>query len=123
MVEFLARVQEIDIDAIQEDKIIINERTGTIIAGMGVAVSPIVITHNHITIKVSNEPITDPEAIDVGSGASFSEAQAMVSAQNPPTIASLTRALQRMGATPRDMIAILETMKKAGAFHADLEII
>ncbi|MBX7490680.1 flagellar basal body P-ring protein FlgI [Helicobacter turcicus] len=123
MVEFLARVQEIDIDAVKEDKIIINERTGTIIAGMSVEVSPIVVTHNNITIKVSNEAITDPEAVNMGSGATFSAAEAMVSAQNNPTISSVTRALQRMGATPKDMIAILETMKKAGAFNADLEII
>lgn len=123
MVEFLARVQEIDIDAIKEDKIIINERTGTIIAGMNVEVTPVVVTHNNITIKVSNEAINDPEAVNMGSGATFSAQEAMVSAQNNPTISSVTRALQRMGATPKDMIAILETMKKAGAFHADLEII
>ncbi|TLD84563.1 flagellar basal body P-ring protein FlgI [Helicobacter sp. MIT 11-5569] len=123
MVEFLARVQEIDIDAIKEDKIIINERTGTIIAGMGVEVSPIVVTHNNITIKVSNEATTDPEAVNMGNGATFSAAEATLSAQNNPTISSVTRALQRMGATPKDMIAILETMKKAGAFNADLEII
>jgi len=123
MVEFLARVQEIDIDAIKEDKIIINERTGTIIAGMNVEVTPVVVTHNNITIKVSNEVINDPEAVNMGSGATFSVQEAMVSAQNNPTISSVTRALQRMGATPKDMIAILETMKKAGAFHADLEII
>ena len=123
MVEFLARVQEIDIDAIKEDKIIINERTGTIIAGMNVEVTPVVVTHNNITIKVSNEVINDPEAVNMGSGATFSAQEAMVSAQNNPTISSVTRALQRMGATPKDMIAILETMKKAGAFHADLEII
>lgn len=123
MVEFLARVQEIDIDAIKEDKIIINERTGTIIAGMGVEVTPVVVTHNNITIKVSNEAINDPEAVNMGNGATFSATEAMVSAQNNPTISSVTRALQRMGATPKDMIAILETMKKAGAFNADLEII
>lgn len=123
MVEFLARVQEIEIDATKEDKIIINERTGTIIAGMGVEVSPIVVTHNNITIKVSQEQINDPEAVDMGGGATFSAQNATLSAQNIPTISSVTRALQRMGATPKDMIAILETMKKAGAFNADLEII
>ncbi|MDD6056078.1 MAG: flagellar basal body P-ring protein FlgI [Helicobacteraceae bacterium] len=123
MVEFLARVQEINIDAIKEDKIIINERTGTIIAGMSVEVAPIVVTHNNITLKVAKEPNNDPEALDMGGGATFSAANAMVSAENTPTISSVTRALQRMGATPKDMIAILETMKKAGAFNADLEII
>lgn len=123
MVEFLARVQDIEVDVTKEDKIIINERTGTIIAGMGVEVSPVVVTHNNITIKVSNEAINDPEAVNMGNGATFSAAEAMVSAQNNPTISSVTRALQRMGATPKDVIAILETMKKAGAFNADLEII
>lgn len=123
MVEFLARVQDIEVDVMKEDKIIINERTGTIIAGMGVEVSPVVVTHNNITIKVSNEAINDPEAVNMGNGATFSAAEAMVSAQNNPTISSVTRALQRMGATPKDVIAILETMKKAGAFNADLEII
>lgn len=123
MVEFLARVQNIDVDYVKEDRIIINERTGTVIAGLGVEVSPIVVTHNNITIKVSNEPINDPEAVDMGSGASFSPQQGMVASANNPTISSVTRALQRMGATPKDMIAIIETMKKAGAFNADLEII
>ncbi|WP_297810991.1 flagellar basal body P-ring protein FlgI [uncultured Helicobacter sp.] len=123
MVEFLARVQDIEVDAIKEDKIIINERTGTIIAGMGVEVSPVVVTHNNITIKVSNEPNKDPEAVDMGNGATFSAQGAMVTSANNPTISSVTRALQRMGATPKDVIAILETMKKAGAFNADLEII
>ncbi|MCI2235464.1 MULTISPECIES: flagellar basal body P-ring protein FlgI [unclassified Helicobacter] len=123
MVEFLARVQDIDVDYVREDKIIINEKTGTVIAGMGVEVSPVVVTHNNITIKVSNEAANDPEAVDMGSGAVFSPQQAMVTSPNNPTISSVTRALQRMGATPKDMIAIIETMKKAGAFNADLEII
>lgn len=123
MVEFLAKVQNIDIDYIKEEKIIINERTGTVIAGMGVEVSPVVVTHNNITIKVSTENINDPEALDLGSGATFSPTLGMVTSTNNPTIASVTRALQRMGATPKDMIAIIETMKKAGAFNADLEII
>lgn len=123
MVEFLARVQEVEVDVIKEDKIIINERTGTVIAGMSVEVSPVVVTHNNITIKVSNEPNNDPEAVDMGNGASFSAQGAMVTSENNPTISSVTRALQRMGATPKDVIAILETMKKAGAFNADLEII
>ncbi|MBD5165305.1 flagellar basal body P-ring protein FlgI [Helicobacter sp.] len=123
MVEFLARVQEIEVDTIKEDRIIINERTGTIIAGMSVEVSPVVVTHNNITIKVSNEPNNDPEAVDMGNGATFSAQGAMVTSENNPTISSVTRALQRMGATPKDVIAILETMKKAGAFNADLEII
>ncbi|MDE6958241.1 MAG: flagellar basal body P-ring protein FlgI [Helicobacter apodemus] len=123
MVEFLAKVQNIDIDYVKENKIIINERTGTVIAGLGVEVSPVIVTHNNITIKVSNEAINDPEAQDVGGGATFSAGQAVVASPNNPTIASVTRALQKMGATPKDMIAIIETMKKAGAFSADLEII
>lgn len=124
MVEFLAQVQDLDVDLVKENKIIINERTGTIIAGMGVEVSPVVVTHNDITIKVSNEVITDPEAVDMGGGAQFSAANAMVSANgSPTTIASVTRALQRMGASPKDVISILETMKKAGAFNAEFEII
>ncbi len=82
-----------------------------------------IVTHNNITIKVSNEAINDPEAQDVGGGATFSAGQAVVASPNNPTIASVTRALQKMGATPKDMIAIIETMKKAGAFSADLEII
>ncbi|MDE5602426.1 MAG: flagellar basal body P-ring protein FlgI, partial [Helicobacter sp.] len=107
MVEFLAKVQNIDIDYVKEDKIIINERTGTVISGLGVEVSPVVVTHNNITIKVSNEPINDPEAQDVGGGATFSAEQAVVASPNNPTISSVTRALQKMGATPKDMIAII----------------
>ena len=123
MVEFLAKVQEIEVDYTKSNKIVINERTGTIIAGMEVEVSPIVVTHNDITIKVTNEPIEDPEAMDMGDGMIFSQQGAVVGGNNPTTISSVTRALQRMGASPKDMIAIIESMKQAGALNADLEII
>lgn len=122
MIEFLARVQEIDVDHNQDDRVIINERTGTVIAGMNVPVTPIVVTHGGITIKVSNTPINDPNAQDLGDGTSLSLQQGTVSS-NQTTVASVTKALQRMGATPKDVISILETMKKAGAFVADLEVI
>ena len=111
MVEFLARVQNIDVDYVKENKIIINERTGTVIAGMGVEVSPVVVTHNNITIKVSIEVVNDPEAVDMGNGALFNPQHAMVTSPNNRTILTGTRALQRQGATPKGLIALIETMK------------
>ena len=123
MVEFLAKVQELDVTHTKANKIIINERTGTIIAGMGVEVSPVVVTHNNITIKITNEPLNDAEAVNVGEGMAFSTTNATVGGNDPATISSVTRALQRMGASPADMIAIIETMKQAGAFNAEVEII
>lgn len=120
MVEFLAVVEEIEVDYSRKEKIIIDEKSGTIIAGVNITIEPIVITHGDITIKISNESIDDKDAIKVDKDTIIS--QGTISTQGKPTIASIVKALQKMGATPKNVISILEGIKKAGAISADIVV-
>ena len=126
MIEFIADIQEQDIDYEQRAKIIINERTGTIVSGVGIEVNPIIITHGDITVKIkeAKNMLTPKGSVTVDKdlviGLNESE---VYTKEGTTTVANLTRSLQKLGATPKDIIAILEAMKSAGAIAADLEII
>lgn len=124
MIEFLALVQEVEIDYSMREKIIIDERSGTIIAGVGITVEPVVVTHGDITIKITQDPIKDPKATELGDGTTLSPAQNLISTNGKkPTVSSIVRALQKMGASPKNIISILNAMKQSGAISAILEIV
>ncbi len=126
MVAFLAQVQEMPIDYKQKQKIIINERTGTVISGVDIGVKPIVITHGDITIKIKEQAqMSAPKGsvrIDDDLIVGLNENE-LYTKEGTTTVANVTRSLQKLGATSKDIIAILEAMKSAGAIAADLEII
>ena len=126
MVEFLAKVEEIDINYKKERKIVIDERTATVVAGINIKIDPVVITHGDLTIKISpqNNLKIDKQRVDMQEGVAISPASNIVDMQKDKvTVANLARVLHKLGATPKDIISILEAMKKAGAIDAKLEII
>jgi flagellar P-ring protein precursor FlgI len=126
MIEFLAEVQDIDMDYEPRSKIVINERTGTIIAGIGIEVKPIIMTHGDITIKIkeqeSPEQPTGSMSIDKDLVVGLNQNELYMK-KGTTTVANLVRSLQKLGATPKDIISILEAMKSAGSISADLEVI
>ncbi len=126
MVEFLAKVENIDVDYEPKDKIVINERTGTIIAGVSIEVKPVILTHGDITVKIKKEAVvSNPSgsmAVDKNLVIGLNENE-IYTKDGTATVANLVRALQKMGATPKDIIAILEAMKDAGSISAELEVI
>ncbi len=126
MVEFLAKTLDLRIDYEREEKIIIDEKTGTVVAGVNIRVEPVVITHGEITIKVapfvSNDnpgkkefKLDDDVSID-------QTANTLKVRQGEVTVANITRALNKLGASPKDIISILENIKRSGAIRAKLEI-
>ena len=126
MVEFLAQVQGIDISYKPKDKIIINERTGTIVAGIDIELKPIVLTHGDITIKiVADKSVPNPAgAMKVDKNLVIGLNQDEVyTKKGTTTVANLVRSLDKLGASPKDIISILEAMKTAGSISADLEVI
>lgn len=131
MVEFMAAVLELDVDYKSESKIVIDERTGTIVSGVGIIVEPTIISHGGITLKIepnSYTPNDDPEnpapnVLDIGDNTSINALNNTINVGQGTTVANVARALSKMGATPKDIIAILENLKRAGAIHADLEVI
>ncbi|MFL1706271.1 flagellar basal body P-ring protein FlgI [Campylobacter sp. MOP7] len=125
MVEFLAGILEIDVDYKALDKIIIDERTGTIVSGVNITVDPVVITHKDITIKIEPNSYEDGErAIDIKDNTAIDPVANLIKVSGErTTVASVARALNKLGASPSDIIAIIENLKRVGAIHVDLEII
>ncbi|PAF50595.1 flagellar basal body P-ring protein FlgI [Helicobacter sp. 13S00477-4] len=124
MIEFLALVQEVNIDYSNRDKIIIDEKSGTIVAGIGIIVHPVVVTSGDITIKITKEPLDDKKAQKIDTNNSFDPQENILSSNGKfTTISSVVKALQKMGASPKSMISILEAMKKSGAISAEIEVI
>jgi len=126
MIEFLAEVQDMDTHYQPKDKIIINERTGTIVAGVDIELKPVVLTHGDITIKiVEQKKISKPNgsvSVDNNLVIGLNENE-VYTKKGTTTVANLVRSLQKLGATPKDMISILEAMKSAGSISADLKVI
>ncbi|NOX14535.1 MAG: flagellar basal body P-ring protein FlgI [Epsilonproteobacteria bacterium] len=126
MVEFLAKVQNINIDYKKEEKIVIDERTGTVVSGINIHVSPVIITHGDITIKIEPRKsiISNKNDINMKDGVQIAINQNQLNMDtNEITVANITRALHKLGAKPKDIIAIIENIKRAGAINAKLEII
>ncbi|MCK9373593.1 MAG: flagellar basal body P-ring protein FlgI [Sulfuricurvum sp.] len=126
MVEFLAEVQNLDINYVQESKIVINERTGTIIAGVDIEVKPVVITQGDITVKIlAQDTVAKPSGsvtMDKSLVIGLNENE-VYTEKGTTTVANIARSLQKLGATPKEMISILQAMKSAGAIAVDLEVI
>ncbi|WP_457749730.1 flagellar basal body P-ring protein FlgI [Sulfurimonas sp.] len=126
MIEFLAEVQEIDMNYQPKNKIIINERTGTIVAGVNIELKPVVLTHGDITIKiVEQKKLSKPEgsiSVDKNLVIGLNENE-VYTKDGTTTVANLVRSLQKLGASPKDIISILEAMKSAGSISAELKVI
>lgn len=126
MIEFLAEVQDIDMDFDVQNRIIINERTGTIVSGIGIMIKPIVMTHGDITIKISEQDsVSKPEGsmvVDENLIVGLKENE-LYAKTGTMSVANLVRSLQKMGAKPKDIISILEAMKSAGSISAELKLI
>ncbi len=126
MIEFLAEVQNIDMNYQPKNKIIINERTGTIVAGVDIELKPVILTHGDITIKIVEESkMSSPQGalvVDKNLVIGLNENE-IYTKKGTTTVANLVRSLQKLGATPKDIISILEAMKSAGSIAADLKVI
>ena len=108
-VELLALIESIDVDTDTKAKVVVNEKTGTVVIGQGVRVSPIAITHGDLSLKVGNgEKKQDKRIMDLKSEVSVGE---------------LVKAMNELGVSPKDLITILQNIKAAGALQGDIEIL
>jgi len=127
MVEFLAKVDETNIAYNETNKIVIDERTGTVVTGIDVKVLPVVITHKDLTLKISSA-ITLPKESKtkrkIGDNAIVDLQNNIINIKSGNiTVANIARVLQKVGAKPVDIIEILQTIKRVGGITADLEVI
>jgi flagellar P-ring protein FlgI len=132
VVEFIAGIEDLKVQADRPARVVINERTGTIVMGKEVRVSPVAIMHGKLTVEIQTTPIvSQPGPLSQGQtkvveqtrvGAKETPSRSIV-LQQGATVEELVRALGAIGSTARDVIAILESLRAAGALEADLEVI
>ncbi len=125
MVEFLALVQEIPINYSAKNKIIVDEKSGTIVSGVDTIVHPIVVTSQDITLKITKEPLNDSKNTqDLDNNMSLDTAHNTLSSNGKSiTIAGVVKALQKIGVSAKGMVSILQALKKSGAINAEMEIL
>ncbi len=128
-VDFIARLDMIEMTPDTPARIIINERTGTIVATAAIHISSCAVASGNITINVTQSlDVSQPNSFGGGSttvtprtSTSVTENKSsMVTLQELPTVEKVAAALNALGATPRDMMSIFQAMKQAGALQAEL---
>lgn len=109
-VELLATLENIQVNVDTRAKVILNERTGTVVMGDRISISPVAIAHGELAIEVKQTDQKTPKLdrlMELKAGASVSD---------------LVKALNAMGVQPKDLTSIFQTLKEVGALQADLEI-
>ncbi|MFN8548455.1 MAG: flagellar basal body P-ring protein FlgI [Candidatus Eisenbacteria bacterium] len=134
MIDLMAKVSEIEVDPGAPSRVVINERTGTVVAGGTVHVHPVAISHGNLSIRIQTQN-------DIASPAPFSpsgtqttvvpqsdirvsdQGGAFITLPATSTIDELAAALNTLGVSPRDVIAIFQALEEAGALDAELVIL
>jgi flagellar P-ring protein precursor FlgI len=130
--EFIAELETLSVDPDRAAKVIINERTGTIVLGKEVRISPVAIMHGTLNVEVQTiAAVSQPAPLSQGTTqvvqqdkvAAKEEKSRNVVLKEGATVEELVRALAAIGSTPRDVIAILQSLRAAGALEAEIEVI
>src|ERR1700738_5318926 len=128
----LAQVESIEVPVFPRAKVVVNERTGTVVIGGTVVLQPVSILHGGLAVNVVSEfQVSQPNAFSGGTTQVVQ--QTRIDAQDKPvnrielkqgaTVDDLVRSLQTIGASARDVISILQAMKSAGALEAEIEVL
>ena len=130
--EFISQLENITVEADRPARVVINERTGTIVLGKDVRIAPVAIMHGSLNVEIQTTfAVSQPaplaqgttEVIPQTTVATKEEKARNIILKQGATVEELVRALAAIGSTPRDIIAILENLRAAGALEADLEVI
>jgi flagellar P-ring protein precursor FlgI len=133
LMEFVARIELATLKVDEPARVVINERTGTIIMGSQLRISTVAVAHGNLTIQIKEEKLVSqpPPLAPRGAttvvvpksevGVSEESGQLAVVPEGA-NIGDVVQALNALGVTPRDLISILQAIQQAGALHADLEI-
>jgi flagellar P-ring protein FlgI len=131
IISFLSEVENLTVAVDDIAKVVLNERTGTIVSGQNVKIQPVTITHGGLNISVRNYPIiSQPNAFSQGKTVAMNNQIPTVQQDSTSTIAikgasnvqEVAAALNSLKVTPRDIIAIFQALKEAGALMAELII-
>jgi flagellar P-ring protein precursor FlgI len=128
----LDTIEGIEVEVFPRARVVVNERTGTVVIGGTVRLQPVSILHGGLSVNVISQPLVSQPG-PFSNGATQVVQQTTVQAEDKPvnridlkqgaTVEDLLQELQRIGAGARDVISILQAMKEAGALEADLEVL
>lgn len=127
----MAQIENLDVEQDLSAKIVVNERTGTIIMGEHVRIGKVALAHGNLNVSIRSETqVSQPNALAEGRTAEVTNSDITVGEEDSRlalvggevTLGEIVKALNSLGATPRDLISIFQALKKSGALTADLEI-
>jgi flagellar P-ring protein precursor FlgI len=130
--ELMAQLETLSIDTDAVARVVINERTGTVVVGGNVQLAPAAVAHGNLSVRITtryevSQPapfsggetvVTPNQQVDIREGTAK-----LVSMQEGTTLDAVASALNQLGASPRDIIAIMQALKAAGALRADIVIL
>lgn len=125
-VAFLAAIENLEVMPDNIARVILDERTGTVVMGENVRINQIAISHGNLSLQVKAEPNPETAAADSAAPTVVSspdQVNRLITLRHGITLGEVVKALNAIGVTPRDLIAIFQSIKAAGALQADLEII
>ncbi|HEX8874419.1 MAG TPA: flagellar basal body P-ring protein FlgI [Nitrosospira sp.] len=131
-VAFMAEMESLNVNPSQaQAKVVVNSRTGSVVMNQAATVEPCAVAHGNLSVVISTEPvISQPGPFSSGqtvqaqrSTIEIKQESGMLTMVQGTSLAEVVKALNAIGATPQDLLAILQAMKSAGALRAELEII
>jgi flagellar P-ring protein precursor FlgI len=132
VVELVAELEELEVTPVRRARVVINERTGTIVAGGDVRLAPSAVVHGALTIVVKEAPTASQPGAAFGSGSTVVVQKSDVithEPQNPvayvnksPSLADVASALSALGLSTRELTSVLQAMRAAGALEAELVV-
>jgi flagellar P-ring protein precursor FlgI len=133
IVSFITEIEKLNVEMDMVARVIINERTGTVIIGNRVRISPVAIAHGSLAIEIKERPeVSQPlpfsprgskTTVVPRTNISVTEQKASLVEISGVNLGEVIRALNTLGVSPRDLISILQALKASGALKAELEII
>jgi flagellar P-ring protein precursor FlgI len=131
-VDFIAALEPVEVPSDRPARVVLNERTGTVVIGKEVRVAPVAVLHGNLTVQiVTTLEVSQPAPLSAGQTATVSQTAVTVKEEKARNILlkegvsveDLVKSLIGIGSTPRDIIAIMQSIAAAGALDAELEII
>jgi flagellar P-ring protein precursor FlgI len=130
--DFVAQLESIAVESDRAGRVVVNERTGTVVMGKEVHIAPVAVLHGNLSVEIQTSfAVSQPAPLSsgttevvpqVGVGIKEEKARNLV-LKDGATVEELIRALAAIGSTPRDVVAILQALARAGALDAELEVI
>ncbi len=131
IVPLMASLENLEVSPDRRAKVVVDEKTGTVVLGGNVRLSEVAVAHGNLQVVVQETPeVSQPEPFGEGQTAVVPRTEMLIQEENQRLVLlegarlqELVNGLNAIGATPRDLISILRTLKSAGALHAELEVL